>query len=95
MDLTLKLFTSADILLPKNGDMDKWAVIACDQFTSDFAYWQRVRATVGEAESTLHMILPEADLGSVDEPAAIEKINKTMEQYLAGEVFKLYPNAYV
>ena len=91
----MKLFTSADILLPKNGDMDKWAVIACDQFTSDFAYWQRVRATVGEAESTLHMILPEADLGSVDEAAAIEKINKTMEQYLAGEVFKLYPNAYV
>ena len=41
------IFQPADILLPKNADMEKWAVIACDQFTSDQAYWDRVRAKAG------------------------------------------------
>ena len=56
----MKIFGSTDILLPKSADMHRWAVIACDQFTSDNAYWQRVADTVGEEKSTLHMILPEA-----------------------------------
>ena len=43
--------------------MEKWAVIACDQFTSDPAYWARVAETVGNAPSTLRLILPEAELG--------------------------------
>ncbi len=75
--------------------MHRWAVIACDQFTSDQAYWRRVRETVGDAHSTLHMILPEADLGSVDEAAAIERINATMDEYLKNDVFTTYANAYV
>ena len=58
------IFQPADILLPKNADMEKWAVIACDQFTSDQAYWDRVRAKAGDAPSTIHLILPEAELGS-------------------------------
>ena len=91
----MKLFGSTDILLPKSEDMHRWAVIACDQFTSDASYWQRVRQVAGEAPSTIHMILPEADLGSVDEEAAISRINATMEQYLAGDVFTVYSNAYV
>ena len=36
-------FLPANILLPKTDHMEKWAVIACDQFTSDQAYWDRVR----------------------------------------------------
>ena len=91
----MKLFGTADILLPKNADMNRWAVIACDQFTSDAAYWQRVRKVAGEDASTIHMILPEADLGSVDEAAAIAKINATMEQYLQNEVFTVYPQSYI
>ena len=63
----MNVFRSADILLPQGVDMEKWAVIACDQFTSDPAYWQRVRATAGDCPSTIHMILPEAELGSADE----------------------------
>ncbi len=91
----MKLFGPADILLPKSADMQRWAVIACDQFTSDAAYWQRVRQTAGQAPSTIHMILPEADLGSVDEPAAIARINAAMEQYLRDEVFAVYPQSYL
>lgn len=91
----MKLFGPADILLPKSADMHRWAVIACDQFTSDAAYWQRVADTVGESQSTLHMILPEAHLGSADEAAIVKNINATMDQYLASDVFAAYPNSYI
>ena len=55
-------FYPADILLPKDADMTKWAVVACDQFTSQPEYWQAVEETVGDAPSTLRLILPEAKL---------------------------------
>ena len=42
--------------------MTKWAVVACDQFTSQPEYWQAVEKTVGDAPSTLRLILPEAKL---------------------------------
>ena len=51
----------ADILLPKDQDMRKWAVVACDQFTSEPEYWQAVEQTVGDAPSTLRLILPALD----------------------------------
>ena len=91
----MKIFGSTDILLPKSADMHRWAVIACDQFTSDTAYWQRVADTVGNEASTLHMILPEAHLGSADEAACVKKINETMDAYLANDVFTTYSGAYV
>ena len=50
------------ILLPKSGlDLKKWAVIACDQFTSEPKYWQNVEEEVGSSPSTLRMFLPEVD----------------------------------
>ena len=61
------VFLPADILLPKNADMTKWAVIACDQFTSDQEYWNRVRATAEGRVSTINLILPEAELGTEKE----------------------------
>lgn len=91
----MSIFRSADILLPQNVDMEKWAVIACDQFTSDPDYWQRVRNTAGDAPSTIHMILPEAELGSADEAQLVRCINASMEKYLAEGVFQNYPNSYV
>lgn len=91
----MKLFGPADILLPKSADMHRWAVIACDQFTSDTAYWQRVADTVGDSQSTLHMILPEAHLGAADEAAIVKEINTTMERYLEDDVFATYANAYI
>lgn len=88
-------FVRADILLPKDVELERWAVIACDQFTSDPAYWQRVRQTAGSGPSAIHMILPEAELGSVSEADAVKAINATMEKYLREDVFALYPDCYV
>ena len=57
----MNAFLPADILLPKTDHMEKWAVIACDQFTSDQAYWDRVRKNAEGAVSTINLILPEAE----------------------------------
>ena len=89
------IFLPADILLPKDADMHKWAVIACDQFTSDQAYWDRVRATAGDAPSTINLILPEAELGTEKEAEHTALINRTMEQYMAEGVFETYADSFV
>lgn len=81
-------FYPADILLPKNADMTKWAVVACDQFTSQPEYWQAVEETVGEAPSTLRMILPEAKLNDPGVDEYITEINSAMQQYLQDGVFE-------
>ena len=91
----MNVFRSTNILLPKNVNLEQWAVIACDQFTSDPAYWQRVRKNAGQAPSTINLILPEAELESVDEQQAVQSINSTMEAYLATGVFAEYPNSYI
>ena len=74
----MNAFKPADILIPQVEDMSKWAVIACDQFSSNPAYWERVRATAGDAPSTINLILPEAELGTPQEEAHLAVINATM-----------------
>ena len=91
----MNVFKSTDILLPQNVNMEQWSVIACDQFTSDPAYWQRVRATAGDGPSTIHLILPEAELGGAGEQETVQAINAAMERYLKEQVFAVYPNSYV
>jgi len=72
-----------DILLPAEGiDLTKWAVIACDQYTSQPDYWQSVRDAVGRSPSTLNLIFPEIYLKDDDKADRINNINKTMELYL-------------
>lgn len=72
----------ADILLPnKNVDMTKWAVVACDQFTSEPAYWENLTKLIDGAPSTLEVVFPEAYL-SRDNGKIINQINKCMAQYL-------------
>ena len=88
-------FLPADILIPQVDSMEKWAVIACDQFTSDPTYWERVRKNAEGAPSTIHLILPEAELGTEMEAAHTAQINETMEEYLKNQVFKTYKNAYI
>ena len=88
-------FLPADILLPKDCDMSKWAVIACDQFTSDQAYWDRVRANAEGSVSTINLILPEAELGTEKEAEHTALINKTMAEYMANGVFETYENSLV
>ena len=90
----MKTFAPANILLPKNVAFEKWAVIACDQFTSQPEYWQRVRENVGEAVSTLNLVFPEAEL-NVDRVERIKSINENMQKYLAADLFAEYKDAYI
>lgn len=58
-------FNPANILLPKDGiDMEKWSVIACDQYTSQADYWKTVEEFVGDAPSTLNVVFLEIYLGN-------------------------------
>ena len=91
----MNAFLPADILLPKNAPMEKWAVIACDQFTSDQEYWNRVRKNAEGSPSTINLILPEAELGTPSEAEHTKLINKTMAEYLANDVFTVYPQSFV
>lgn len=91
----MNAFLPADILLPKHADMKKWSVIACDQFTSDQAYWDRVRKAAGGAPSTINLILPEAELGTEKEAEHTALINETMKQYMENDVFEAYANSLI
>jgi hypothetical protein len=72
-----------EIFLPRAGtDLEKWAVIACDQFTSEPEYWGKVRELVGDAPSTLNMVLPEIELEAPGKDERIRKIQQAMHQYL-------------
>ncbi len=86
-------FRKADILLP-NAPMETWSVIACDQFVSQPEYWEQARDIVGQSPSSLNLILPEAQLEG-DCHAAIEQINKTMEDYLQKSLFRCCPGSFV
>lgn len=88
-------FYPADILLPKDADMGKWAVVACDQFTSQPEYWEAVEKNVGDAPSTLRMILPEAKLGDPKVEEHIAAINSAMKGYMDGGVFKMLPETLI
>ncbi len=90
-----EVFLPADILLPANVDFHRWSVIACDQFTSDAEYWQEVERVVGDAPSTLRMILPEYYLGRCDETAATAKIQQTMRRYVDDGLFRTLEQSYV
>ena len=71
------------LLLPRPGvDMTKWAVVACDQYTSQPAYWQETEAIVGDAPSTLRIMLPELYLDGPDEAERIASINAHMQEYM-------------
>ncbi len=89
-------FHNADILVPKNGtDMNKWAVIACDQYTGEPEYWEQVSKNVGSAPSTLNLILPELYLEQDGVAERIDNIHKAMDKYTADGIFDEYKNAMV
>ena len=78
------ILSTAEFLLPRKGvDMSKWAAIACDQFTSDRAYWDKLDSYVGDAPSTLRLILPEVYLGDGDGEKRAADIYAAMERYCA------------
>ncbi len=82
------------LCLPRPGvDLSKWAVVACDQYTAEPDYWQRVADVVGDAPSTLHLVFPEVYLGAADAPARIARIQDTMRRYLAQGLLREHAGA--
>jgi hypothetical protein len=80
-----------DIYLPRPGvDLNKWAVIACDQFTSQPEYWHKVAQIVGNAPSTLNMIFPEVYLDKPGTEERIQHIQQTMLDYLSSGLLTPY-----
>ena len=77
------------IYLPAVDDLGAWATIACDQYTSDGAYWQKLESFVGDKPSTLNLIFPEIYLGDNDSQR-IARINENMRTYLASGLFRPY-----
>ena len=79
-------YKSADILLPDFSKTDprKWAVVACDQFTSEPEYWREAAETVKDSPSTLRLILPEVYLDEAKE--RIPLINQTMNEYIENQL---------
>ena len=90
----MNLFEPANILIPKMETMEKWAVIACDQFTSQPEYWERVAEYVGDDKSALKLIFPEAKLGE-ESSDMVEEIKVTMESYLADGTFAEYEDSLI
>jgi hypothetical protein len=71
------------LLLPRGDiDLSKWAVIACDQYTSEPAYWEKVKELTAGHPSTFDLIFPEVYLEEPDSEERIRRINREMERYL-------------
>ncbi len=79
------IFSPAKILLPTfHNDSEKmslWSVIACDQFTSEIAYWARCQEQIGDSASTYRYILPEAYLGKEEESIHSQIVKESMERF--------------
>ncbi|MDE7230828.1 MAG: DUF1015 domain-containing protein [Oscillospiraceae bacterium] len=90
-------FSAADILLPKleSEDMQKWSVVACDQYTGEPDYWAKTAEIVGDSPSTLKLTLPEIFLESDDCDRRIAQINDTMRAYLDNHLFGEYKNCFI
>lgn len=90
------LFYPAPIALPRFDkiDQDKWGVIACDQYTSNPAYWEALDREIGTSPSTLRLILPEVFLEQEDTQLRITQIWAAMKAYKQ-EVFQIYEPSYV
>ena len=85
----------ANILLPDFNTTDgkKWACVACDQYTSEPEYWERVDKAVGDEPSTLRMILPEVWLA--DAEARVPVIHSVMKKYTQNGILKEHKNCAV
>lgn len=89
----MAVLKKADILLPDISDLTKWSVVACDQYTSQAEYWNRVAEFTKDAPSTLNLVYPEAFLSEGD--ARIEKINNAMYEYINQNLFKEYKDCFI
>jgi len=77
------------VYLPSEGvNPSLWAVIACDQFTSQPEYWHQVETQVGSAPSTLNLVFPEVYLEDPEPEKRIALIQQTMQAYLAQNILQ-------
>lgn len=90
-----RIFKPADLLLPKAVPTEQWCVVACDQYTAEPEYWERAREIAGDGPSALHLVYPECYLASTDAQAYASQINRTMERYLNGGVFRELKSSYL
>lgn len=88
-------FGPGEILIPKQRYLEKFAVVACDQFTSEPEYWRQVEELTRGVPTAYRMMFPEALLGKVDFESKIREINGEMEKVLEEGVFESYPEAMV
>lgn len=88
-------FKRGNILLPKNTDMTKWSVVACDQYTSEPEYWNDVEKIVGDVPSTLKLTLPEIYLEDENVSERIAKINSNMKALLDEDFFNEYKDSMI
>ena len=91
----MKIFKSADILIPQGVDFGKWSVVACDQYSSKKDYWEKAKDIVGDSPSTLNIIFPEAYLNDDDSDNRISNINATMKKYIDDGIFKEYKDSFI
>jgi hypothetical protein len=74
------------ILLPR-AELKQWAVIACDQFTQDRAYWKKAAEIAAGSPSSLDLIFPEVFLDEGNRAGRIEDIHRAMRKYLDTGIF--------
>ena len=85
-----------DILIPdKNVNYEKWAVVACDQYTSEPEYWEKVFCITKGNPSTLDIIFPEVYLETCDNAKKISEINKKMQEYIDSGIFTTVENSFI
>lgn len=88
-------FKKGNILLPKDTDMTKWSVVACDQYTSEPDYWNDVAKIVGNSPSTLNLTLPEIYLEDNNVEERINNINSNMSKLIQENFFVEYPDSMI
>ena len=86
---------TSDLMIPGKGvDLSKWAVVACDQYTSEKDYWEDVDRIAGKDPSTLRLIFPECYLDDGDGDQRIGAINRTMDSYVKDQLFDTYRDCF-
>lgn len=91
----MKTIAKTNILIPKNCDHQKWSCVACDQFTSEREYWEKLDQYVGSDKSTLRLVFPEVYLLDDDADERIKRINESMQEYLDEGVFEELKDTFI
>ncbi|MBR4623810.1 MAG: DUF1015 domain-containing protein [Clostridia bacterium] len=95
LEQNIGIFPPEALIPDRRVNMRKWAVIACDQYTTNETYWRDVEKIVGGSPSTLHITLPEIYLSSPDRDAMIDDIKATMSRYLDDGIVTLLPKGFI